>query len=80
LGEERSDVFVVEGGDECGRFVVIEMVFKLSTQLVQLDPKGIEQFPIGKRGIDISNDDHIASFVEVGDDVSGLNLAVGIFI
>lgn len=34
LGEEGSDVFVVEGGDQCGRFVVIEMVFKLSAQLV----------------------------------------------
>ena len=39
LREERSDVLVVESGDEGGGFVVIEMVLQLSAQVVELKRK-----------------------------------------
>jgi hypothetical protein len=60
--------------------MIIEMVLELGTKIIQLNSEGIEKFPVGEGSIDIANDDHVSSLIEVLDDIPSLDLAVRVCI
>lgn len=45
------------------------MIFESSSTLFEVHSKGMEKFSVGERGIDISNNDDVAPFVEVGQNI-----------
>lgn len=56
------------------------MIFKPSVTFFKFHTKSIEKFPIRERGVNITNDDDIASEIEVRDDIFNLDLALYFFI
>ena len=53
-----------------------KVVLKLAASFIELHSKGIEQLPIREGGINVAHNDHVASLIEVRDDISGLDAAV----
>lgn len=49
-----------------------------SYELIEFNSKGVEEFPVGFGGVDIRDQDNIASLIKVGDDIIDFDLAFGV--
>ena len=78
--KEWRKCFIISGSDSANRVIVVEMIFKPSVTFFKFHTKSIEKFPIRERGVNITNDDDIASEIEVRDDIFNLDLALYFYI
>lgn len=79
---QEGRAHIVAGLQDIGLAIVIEVIFQFGSLyrsmpyiLVEFNPESIEKPSEGPLGIDIANDNHIASFIEVADNILHFDLA-----
>ena len=79
IREEGLNKVVVQCGNSCHIFVVVEMVLESGIGFLKFNTKGVEQFSVWERSIDISDHHHVASSIEVRHYISGFDFAVDFY-